>query len=49
MSINIPLSNLNKEISESRLANGEACVHCGSTTIVKYVRVGKAQLHQVLA
>lgn len=36
MSINIPLSNLNKEISENRFANGKACVHCGSTAIVKY-------------
>lgn len=46
MSINIPLSNLNKEISESRFANGEACVHCGSTTVVKYGKVGKAQRYR---
>ena len=46
MSINIPINNLDKEISESRFANGEACVYCDSTAIVKYGRVGKAQRYR---
>ena len=46
MSLNIPISNLDKEISESRFANGEACVHCGSTDVVKYGKVGKAQRYR---
>lgn len=46
MSINIPISNLDKEIGESRFANGEACVHCGSTAIVKYGRVRRAQRYR---
>ena len=46
MFLNIPLSNLNQEISESRFANGEACVHCGSIAIVKYGKVGKAQRYR---
>lgn len=40
------LSNLNKEINKIRFANGKAGVHCGSTAVVKYGKVGKAQRYR---
>lgn len=46
MSINMPLGNLCKEITESRFANGEVCVHCGSTVITKYGKIGEIQRYR---
>lgn len=46
MSFNPSVGNINREISESRFANGEVCVHCGSLCIVKYGKVGDSQRYR---
>lgn len=42
----MPLNSLSREISESRFANSEVCVHCGSTAVAKYSKAGKAQRYR---
>lgn len=36
MSLNITATNLSNEFKENRFANGEICMHCGSTHVIKH-------------
>lgn len=43
MSLNIAVTNLSNEFKEARFANGEVCMNCGSTHVVKHRKLNDKQ------